>query len=420
MAESAKAAKAAAKARRKAEHEARMAKSGASEMPKKPKLTKAQRREQQEAQRQAKQAVKTAAAAQGGGAGAASGSGRQADSRRARAESVGARMFSHLPQFSVRSSRDLQSGESPSAAGRTGRRPSAGGPASDLSERAMEVHPAVLRLGLMIAKSDGVDDDSRCERMLAAFRSVVADFVAPEKKEFSKALDKVLGRQISFLSRSLPSGSLTVTMGNAVRHLRSVILTLPRLQEQSSTEFTDAAAREHVLASIDDWVESKITFAHDRVAELAASKIVEGDVVLVFVGSPAIEQAVIKAGERAIKFRVVLVDARPHLAGKAVLTRLVQRGVRCTYVLISALSFVMKEVTKVLLGAVACMSNGAVVGRAGTTMVACVAQAHHIPVLLCCETYKFCDQVSARTRERANKKGEREGGSHGHAAPSPP
>jgi translation initiation factor eIF-2B subunit delta len=46
---------------------------------------------------------------------------------------------------------------------------------------------------------------------------------------------------------------------------------------------------------------------------------------------------------------VIVVDARPHLEGKEMLQRLVKEGVECTYVLLPALSYVMKGVKKVLL-----------------------------------------------------------------------
>jgi len=405
------AAKKAEKARRKAEFEKNQG--GKFKKKEKPKLSKAERRAKQEKQREEKEA-RNAKKAAASGSGPASSvaipalTRRGGGSVRSRAESVGARMFSHLPAFSKRTSLELETGtgESPSdASSSIGRRPStcgvgrasiSGGGGDSGSDDA--VHAAVLRLGLKIAEG-GVDDDARCEAMLGAFRKVIDECATAEELQatmkfkratsYSKALDKLLGRQISFLCRCLPSGSLSVTMGNAVRYLRGVILKVPVEQP----ELTDAEARAHILQSIDDWVESKITFAHDRVAELAARKIVDGDVVLLFVGSPAIEQALLRAQAGGVDFRVVVVDARPHLGAKPVLKRLAEGGIRCTYVLITALSFVMKEVTKVLLGATACMSNGAVVGRAGTTMVACLAAAHHIPVLLCCETYKFCDQV---------------------------
>ena len=49
--------------------------------------------------------------------------------------------------------------------------------------------------------------------------------------------------------------------------------------------------------------------------------------------------------------------------------------------------------SKVFLGAHALLANGYVKSRVGSSMVAMMAQAFNVPVLICCETYKFCDRV---------------------------
>lgn len=75
------------------------------------------------------------------------------------------------------------------------------------------------------------------------------------------------------------------------------------------------------------------------------------------------------------------------------LIRLVSAGIQCTYVLISAVSFVMPEVTKCLLGAHALLANGYVMSRIGTAQIAMVAKSANVPVLVCCETHKFSERV---------------------------
>jgi translation initiation factor eIF-2B subunit delta len=58
------------------------------------------------------------------------------------------------------------------------------------------------------------------------------------------------------------------------------------------------------------------------------------------------------------------------------------------------LTYVLQEnVSKVLLGASALMSDGSVLGRVGTACVALAAHKHNIPVLVCCETYKISNRV---------------------------
>lgn len=51
------------------------------------------------------------------------------------------------------------------------------------------------------------------------------------------------------------------------------------------------------------------------------------------------------------------------------------------------------QVSKVFLGAHALLANGYVMSRVGTSQIALVAKAFNVPVLVCCETYKFCERV---------------------------
>ena len=46
------------------------------------------------------------------------------------------------------------------------------------------------------------------------------------------------------------------------------------------------------------------------------------------------------------RFRVVVMDSRPQLEGRALLRRLLEHGIACSYVLLNAASYIMQEVTK--------------------------------------------------------------------------
>ena len=39
------------------------------------------------------------------------------------------------------------------------------------------------------------------------------------------------------------------------------------------------------------------------------------------------------------------------------------------------------------------MANGYVMSRIGTSLIALVAKSYNVPMMVCCETYKFCDKV---------------------------
>jgi len=75
------------------------------------------------------------------------------------------------------------------------------------------------------------------------------------------------------------------------------------------------------------------------------------------------------------------------------LNNLLSKGIECTYVLLSGLSYIMNEVSKVFLGVQALLSNGCFISRVGTALVAMIAHSINVPVLVACETYKFHERV---------------------------
>jgi len=83
----------------------------------------------------------------------------------------------------------------------------------------------------------------------------------------------------------------------------------------------------------------------------------------------------------------------PYEIGKKLLSVLSAMGIPCTYVLLPSIGSVITEVSIVLVGAHSLHSNGAVYSRAGTALVAMMAKQHSVPVVVCCETYKFSETV---------------------------
>lgn len=55
----------------------------------------------------------------------------------------------------------------------------------------------------------------------------------------------------------------------------------------------------------------------------------------------------LQAHEEGKRFRVVVMDSRPELEGRHLLQRLLAAGIPCSYILISGLSYILREVTKV-------------------------------------------------------------------------
>uniref|UniRef100_A0AAV1TTL8 Translation initiation factor eIF2B subunit delta n=1 Tax=Peronospora matthiolae TaxID=2874970 RepID=A0AAV1TTL8_9STRA len=274
-------------------------------------------------------------------------------------------MFSHLPQYERESSLSLNVGFS----------------------NKEEVHPAVLALGLKYAEKKISGSNARCIAMITAFQQVIQDYVTPPDKQLGRDLDKRLRPLIQYLIDCRPHG---IGMGNAIRRLRRVI-------GSSLPEWSEEEAKRRICDEMDDYVQTRILLASRAVSKNAQSKISAGDVILTYARANVVENLLLDTAKSSPEFaatlRVIVVDSRPHYEGRKLVSVLANAGLQCSYLQINALSYIMREVTKVFLGAAAFMSNGVAVARVGTALVAMSAHEANVPVLFCCETYKFSERV---------------------------
>ncbi|XP_067240980.1 translation initiation factor eIF-2B subunit delta isoform X2 [Chanodichthys erythropterus] len=256
-------------------------------------------------------------------------------------------------------------------------------PTQQISIPATVIHPSIVRLGLQYSQGIIAGSNARSVALLHAFKQVIQDYSTPPNEELSRDLVNKLSPYISFLSQCRP---LSASMGNAIKYIKKEISNI-------SSQCKEEEAKRKLQECIDSYVNEKIVLASEAISKYAIEKISDGDVILVYGCSSLVNHILCKAFEKERKFRVIVVDSRPRLEGREALRRLVKKGIRCTYVLISALSYILPEVSKVFLGAHALLANGYVMSRVGTSQIALVAKAYNVPVLVCCETYKFCERV---------------------------
>ncbi|KAF8762945.1 hypothetical protein HU200_008791 [Digitaria exilis] len=245
------------------------------------------------------------------------------------------------------------------------------------------LHPSVYKVGLQYLSGDISGGNARCIAMLLAFREAINDYSTPAEKILSRDLTAKISSYVSFLIECRP---LSISMGNAIRFLKNRITKLALAMSESE-------AKASLQSDIDRFINEKIIVADKVIVSHAVTKIREDDVLLTY-GSPSVVEMIFDhAHDLGKKFRVVVVDSRPNLEGQGLLRRLVAKGISCTYTHINAVSYIMHEVTRVFLGASSVLSNGTVYSRVGTASVAMVAHAFGVPVLICCEAYKFHERV---------------------------
>ncbi|KAJ1394701.1 NagB/RpiA transferase-like [Sesbania bispinosa] len=245
------------------------------------------------------------------------------------------------------------------------------------------VHPAVFKVGLRYLTGDIAGGNARCIAMLRAFQDAIRDYCTPDDKVLVRDLTSKISSYVSFFSECRP---LSMSMGNAIRFVKSRIVNLP-------LSLSESEAKAALSSDIDRFINEKIILADKVIVRHAFTKVKDGDVLLTYGLSCVVEMILLYAHDLGKQFRVVVVDSRPKLEGQALLRRLVAKGLNCTYTHINAVSYIMHEVTRVFLGASAVLSNGTVYSRVGTSCVAMVAHAFRVPVLICCEAYKFHERV---------------------------
>lgn len=176
-------------------------------------------------------------------------------------------------------------------------------------------------------------------------------------------------------------------MGNAIRWLKVAISAV-------DPDTPESTAKEDLCDAIDSFIRERITVAGQVIASSATEKIRDGDVILTYAKSSTVQQALLEAFLQGKKFRVTVMDSRPLFEGKNLARALADLGLKVEYSLMHAISHTVKDATKVFLGAHAMMSNGRLYSRAGSAIVAMMANHADIPVIVCCESVKFTDRVA--------------------------
>lgn len=245
------------------------------------------------------------------------------------------------------------------------------------------IHPSILRLASQLAQYKLMGADTRAIALLRAMADVIRDYTTPRGEMLNRDLLKTVSAQVGHLVDARAMGT---SQGVAVRYLKYEISVV-------SADLTEDEAKEHLLERIDHFVRDRIVYASKIIRTQAGSKIKHGDVVMTFARSSVVEGTLLAAWERGVRFEVIVIDTRPLLEGKALLSVLLAAGIPCTYGLISSLSSLMPRADLLLLGTSALLANGALYSRAGTATCAMMAREKGIPVIVCCETYKFSERV---------------------------
>jgi len=256
-------------------------------------------------------------------------------------------------------------------------------PTNMLSFGPSSIHPAFVKLGVQCSKEIITGSNARCAALICAVKTIIEQYKCPKQREISRDLFPYLKPNISFLNQC---SEMSVSQGNFVKHIKHLISHL-------DPELSEDKAKQKLLEECDIYFSENIWLAAKVISERATQRIENGDVILIYGISTLVIRILVDAKQMGKQFEVIVVDSRPNLTGIQSCEKLTATGIRCSYVYMNSVTYVMKETTKVLFAADALLANGYVLGAVGSAMIALIANTYNKPVIVCCETYKFSDRV---------------------------
>lgn len=196
---------------------------------------------------------------------------------------------------------------------------------------------------------------------------------APSKKDFLRELTKA--KELFFASRPtepLMRNALRLIVNRVEKNEERNVKRLAEIVAQASTQF---------LSGLEE--------SSKKIAEIGAKRIKHDSVVLTHCHSSTVTTLFKRAKHEGRTFEVICTETRPVFQGQTTAKEMLEAGVKTTFIIDSAARYFMNSVDLVLVGADAITSEGNVINKIGTSMVALLAHEARTPFYVVSELLKF-------------------------------
>lgn len=202
-----------------------------------------------------------------------------------------------------------------------------------------------------------------------AIRDYAAGLEAASMEEFSTRIQEAS----SFLISTRPTA---VSLPNAVK--------LASKYSSGNVE----EARKEIIENANRFIE-RADKAVGIIGKIGSRRLHDGDVIMTHCNSHAALSIITAAFESGKDISVIATESRPKRQGLLTVRHLNNFGIPTTLIIDSAVRYHMKEVDKVIVGADAIASNGALVNKIGTSQLALAANEARKSFMVAAETFKF-------------------------------
>ena len=126
-----------------------------------------------------------------------------------------------------------------------------------------------------------------------------------------------------------------------------------------------------------------------KIAEIGARRVTENSVIFTHCHSSTVTSLFKKAKQDGKFFKIICTETRPLFQGRITVEEMLELGVNSTLIVDSAARYFMNQADFVVVGADAITSEGNVINKIGTSMIALAAKEARTPFYVACELLKF-------------------------------
>jgi len=208
---------------------------------------------------------------------------------------------------------------------------------------------------------------------IEAMETLAIETKAKSKKELLRELSEA--NEVLFASRETEP-----LMRNALRWITSQV---ERSDKEKVKELTKIASSvsQQFLKNLED--------SNEKIAEIGAKRIKNDSVILTHCHSSSVTHLLKRAKRDGKSFEVICTETRPVFQGRLTAKEMSELDVKTTLIVDSAARFFMNQVDLVIIGADAITSQGNVINKIGTSMIALVANEARTPFYVVSELLKF-------------------------------
>ena len=208
---------------------------------------------------------------------------------------------------------------------------------------------------------------------IGAIENVAAHTQTKTKSTFIKEISEA--KRILFATRETEP-----LMRNAVRWIISQVEGNKSSRVEELSKIVSLSSRKFL---------EDLQFSMERIAEIGAKRIKSESAVLTHCHSSTVTCLLKKAVADGKTFEVICTETRPLFQGRKTAKEMLELGIKTTLIVDSAARHLMNKVGMVIVGSDAITSEGNVINKVGTSMMALAAHEARTPFYVVSELLKF-------------------------------